>query len=138
MRIVYDDSRQKDFTNALEGFISGIDIKDLVRYEWGTDRVQMAYVREKLNGYLKPFHMEIGRTVTHANGIGNNCMYPVYYCPEDTAEIQHCAYINLNTGMFGEGYLSCEDYNGKLISPVYEFHTYGIKRKQTQGEVYGI
>ena len=130
MRVVYDDSMQKTFVAATEKFVGGFNVKDVVRYEWGTERVQMHMVKEKLNAFLRQsFNMEIGKTVTHAHGIGNNCQYPVYFYPNGVDEVQQCAYINLNTGMYGEGFLSCEDYNGNRIGAIYEISTWGIKVK---------
>lgn len=129
MRIVYDDYMQDYFDDLLREFMGNLhcNIKSVVSYEWGTDRVQMGKVKEKLNNFLANYYMEIGNTVTHAHGIGNNCKYPVYYHAEN--EIQHCADINLNTGMYGEGYVSIEDYNGHRIGMAYELHTCGIKFK---------
>ncbi len=43
--------------------------------------------------------------------IGNNCNYLVYYRPETANELQQCGSINVNSGMYGEGLVSCEDYN---------------------------
>lgn len=129
MRIIYDDNMQSTFVQAVSRFMARLHAAEFTRYENGTDRIQMGMVKERLNKYLLAYHMEIGKTVTHAHGIGNNCQYPVYYHPEDGTEIQQCAYINLNTGLYGEGFLSCEDYNGNRIGNAYELHKYGIKQK---------
>ena len=129
MRIVYDDNMQNNFVDAVSRFMERLNTAEVTRHDNGTDRIQMWLVWERLNKYLRDYHMEIGQTVTHAHGIGNNCQYPVYYHPEDAAEIQHCAYINLNTGLYGEGFLSCVDYNGNRISKSYELNKYGIKQK---------
>lgn len=128
MRIVYDDNMQSTFVQAVSHFMETLRIAEVTRYENGMDRIQMYLVKEKLNRYLQDYHIEIGQTVTHAHGIGNNCQYPVYYHPEDATEIQQCAYINLNIGLYGEGYLSCEDYNGNRIGNTYELHKFGIKQ----------
>lgn len=128
MRIVYDDNMQSTFVQAVSHFMETLRIAEVTRYENGMDRIQMYLVKKKLNRYLQDYHIEIGQTVTHAHGIGNNCQYPVYYHPEDAAEIQQCAYINLNIGLYGEGYLSCEDYNGNRIGNTYELHKFGIKQ----------
>ena len=129
MKIVYDDYMQDYFDDLLREFMGNLNcnIKSVVSYEWGTDRVQMGKVKERLNNFLANYYMEIGNTVTHAHGIGNNCKYPVYYHAEN--EIQHCADININTGMYGEGYVSIEDYNGHRIGMAYELHKHGIKFK---------
>lgn len=134
MRIVYDDTAQSEMIKAVERFMGTLDVKRIVRYEWGTDRVQMHILREKLNLFLEQYRMSIGNTVTHAHGIGNNCNYPVYYWPETENELQQCGSININTGMYGEGFVSCEDYNGKIISAVYEVRKYGIKITRREPE----
>ena len=123
MRIVYDDTMQNTFVGLVEDFLKQLDIKSVSQYEWGTNRIQMFQVKDKLNNFISDCYFEIGNKVTHAHGIGNNCNYPVYYYAEN--EIQNCAYINLNTGMYGEGYVSVEDYNGKLVSKAYELCKYG-------------
>ena len=127
MRIVYDDTIQRVLVGAVNKFMSELDVKSIVAYEWGTDRVQMYKLKEKLNGFLENYSMEIGNKATHAHGIGNNCNYPVYFYSED--ETQHCANININTGMYGEGYVSIEDYNGKRVGMAYEVRKHGIKSK---------
>ncbi len=130
MRIVYDDTMQDEMKNAVCKFMDSFDVKGIVEPEYGMDRVQMHKLRERLNEFLENnYRMNIGNTVTHAHGIGNNCMYPVYYHPETINELQQCGNINLNSGMFGEGFVSCEDYNGKVIGAVYEVRTHGIRKK---------
>ena len=125
MRIVYDDEMQNVLVYLVNKFMSELDIKSVVAYEWGTDRVQMNKFKEKLNKFLGSYSMEIGNKATHAYGIGNNCNYPVYFYSEN--ETQHCANININTGMYGEGYVSVEDYNGKRVGITYELRKHGIK-----------
>lgn len=131
MRIVYDDAAQDEMIKAVSRFMETFDVKGIMEYEWGMDRVQMHKLKERLNEFLEKNHrMSIGNTVTHANGIGNNCNYPVYYRPETANELQQCGSINLNSGMYGEGFVSCEDYNGKIISAVYEVRKSGIKKRR--------
>ena len=129
MRIVYDDTMQETMAAAVGEFMDALNVEEIVRYEWGTDRVQMGAIKKKLGLYLEPYRMSIGNTVTHAHGIGNNCQYPVYYRPEGVDEIQQCGSINLNSGLYGEGYVSCEDYNGKRVGAAYEVTTRGVKKK---------
>lgn len=130
MRIVYDDAMQPEMVKAVEKFMDTLDIKRFVSYEWGTDRVQMHKLRESLDVFLSSYNMSIGNTVTHAHGIGNNCQYPVYYHPEGVDELQQCGSINLNRGLYGEGYASCEDYNGHRIGPVYEVRArWGVRKE---------
>ncbi len=129
MRSVYDDAKQGSMAAAVGKFIDSLDVKEITRYEWGTDRVQMDILKRMLGLYLEPYRMSIGNIVTHAYGIGNNCQYPVYYHPEGADEIQQCGNINLNSGMYGEGYVGCEDYNGKRVGAAYEVTTRGVTKK---------
>ncbi len=129
MRIVYDNAMQGSMAAAVGKFMDSLDVKEITRYEWGTDRVQMDILKRMLGLYLKPYRMSIGNTVTHAYGIGNNCQYPVYYHPEGVDEIQQCGNINLNSGMYGEGVVSCVDYNGIRIWAAYEITTRGVTKK---------
>ena len=129
MRLVYDDAMQETMAAAVGEFMDALNVEEIVRYEWGTDRVQMHLLKKKLGAYLEYYRMGIGNTVTHAYGIGNNCQYPVYYHPEGVDEIQQCGNININSGMYGEGFVSCEDYNGKRIGAAYEVRTRGVKKK---------
>lgn len=126
MRIVYDDTMQSEMVVAVGRFMDTLDVKRIN----GMDGVQMHILREKLNLYLEHCRMSIGGKVTHAYGIGNNCQYPVYYHPEGVSEIQQCGSININTGMYGEGYVSCEDYNGRRIGELYEVTRFGINVKK--------
>ena len=129
MRLVYDDAMQGTMAAAVGEFMDALTVGEIVRYEWGTDRVQMSMLKERLGAYLEYYRMSIGNTVTHAHGIGNNCQYPVYYHPEGVDEIQQCGYININSGMYGEGFVSCEDYNGRRVGAAYEIRTRGVVRK---------
>ena len=126
MRIVYDDAMQRVAFDLVAEYMEHLNfhMKKVVEYDWGMERVQRTKVKERLNGYLEDHYMEIGNTVTHAHGIGNNCKYPIYYYEGN--EIQHCANININSGMYGEVYVSLEDYNGKRIGRVvYELTKHG-------------
>lgn len=126
MRIVYDDAMQKTVVTLVAEYMAFLKnhMDRVVRYDYGIDRVQRALVKERLNGYLEDHYMEIGNTVTHAHGIGNNCKYPVYYDAEN--ETQHCADININSGLYGEVYVNVEDYNGRKVSPIYKLTRHGI------------
>lgn len=127
MRIVYDDTMQEMAIKLVDRVMAHLNrrIDLVVEYEWGMYRVQRAKVKERINGALEDYNMEIGKTVTHAHGIGNNCMYPIYYYA-DTNEIQHCANININSGMYGDVYVSIENYNGKVVSKRYELTGHGV------------
>lgn len=126
MRIVYDDTMQKEACNIVHEAMMHLNrrIDLVVKYEYGMNRVQRVKVKERINGILEDYYMEIGNTVTHAHGIGNNCMYPVYYHADN--EIQHCANININSGMYGEVYVSVEDYNGRVVGRKYELTRNGV------------
>jgi len=126
MRVVYDDTMQNEACNIVHDVMMHLNKRmDLVvRYEYGMNRVQRVEVKKRLNGVLEDYGMEIGNTVTHAHGIGNNCQYPVYYYAE--YETQHCANININSGMYGEVYVSVEDYNGRVVSRKYELTKHGV------------
>lgn len=129
MRIVYDDTMQNAMVSTVKEFMAGFNVKQIVEYSYGIDRVQMHKLKRLLNQHLMAQGFRIGDTVTHAHGIGNNCCYPVYYAPKGATEIQQCGSINLNTGLYGEGYVSFEDYNGKRVGPAYEVRRYGVKFK---------
>ena len=99
MRIVYDDTMSKEAIRLLENVMRNIDggIEKYTRYEYGMQRVQRSEVKKRINEIFNDCYMEVGNTVTHAHGIGNNCMYPVYFHGE--TEIQHCCNININSDM---------------------------------------
>lgn len=86
-------------------------------------RVQRAELKSQLTRFFARDNLKIGDTVTHAYGIGNNCQYPVYYEAEN--ELQQCCAININVGLYGEAYVSLEDYNGKRISNSYKLTAHG-------------
>ena len=127
MRIVYDDTMQQKAVKLVAEYLAFLNnhMDRVVRYDWGMDRVQSSLVKARLQGYLEDFHFDIGKTVTHANGIGNNCQYPIYYDGE-WDEIQHCANININSGLYGDVYVSIEDYNGKCVGRCYKLTRHGV------------
>lgn len=127
MRIVYDDQMQQNAVKLVAEYLAFLNnhMDRVVRYEWSMHRVQKNLVKERLQGYLEDFGFDIGKTVTHAHGIGNNCQYPIYY-NGNINEIQHCANININSGLYGDVYVSIEDYNGKVIGKKYTLTQHGI------------
>ena len=134
MRVVYDDTMQGMVFGLIREYMEhlSLNMKRVTRREYGMERVQKTEVKERINGFIEDYSFEIGKTVTHAHGIGNNCQYPVYY--HTTNEIQHCANININSGMYGEVYVSIEDYNGKRVGGIfYELTRHGVTRKQFKG-----
>lgn len=129
MRIVYDDAKQKDFIVAVERFMSYLNVSSIVEYNYGMDRVQRYLLRRKLDSFLATYtKFTIGNKATHAHGIGNNCNYPVYFTTSE--EIQHCANININAGLYSEVFVSIEDYNGKRVGAKYELTPHGITRSK--------
>lgn len=129
MRIVYDDAMQDKFCEIVNNVMLNLrmNIKPVVRYDYGMNRVQKNLVKERLNWVLEDYDMEIGKTVTHANGIGNNCCYPVYFHAKN--EIQHCAYININSGLYGEVFVYVTDYNDNKVGISYELTRHGVTFK---------
>ena len=127
MRIVYDDTMQKELVMLVAEYMHFLNgnMKRVVKYDWGMERVQKSEVKARLNGYIEDYSFAIGNTVTHAHGIGNNCQYPVYYYEGN--EIQHCANININTGLYGEVYVNIVDYNNKKVSRSYELTKHGVR-----------
>ena len=123
MRIIYDDSMQKEFIKLLIEFMETLQIDSIIRYDYGTDRVKTNLLYEQFNYFLsKDGRFRCGQKVVHENGIGNNNQYSVYY--RNGEELQICCYINLNYGLHGEGYVSCEDYDGRHICRGYELSAY--------------
>lgn len=126
MRIVYDDAKANKVVVALHNFMTWkLDIKSVFREENYMERVQLAELKNQLTHFFARDNFQIGNTVTHAYGIGNNCQYPVYYKAKD--ELQQCCAININIDPFGIGYVSLTDYNGKRISNSYKLTFYGVK-----------
>lgn len=123
MRIIYDDSKQRDFLDVCDKFIEKLralseQAKELglVAYSNGRDRVQAQVVRQMLSDFAKGYGFEVGKTVSNAYGIGNNRCYPVYYhAEEQCGELQHCANVNINSGLHDEAYFNCTDYNGERV-----------------------
>lgn len=125
MRIVYDDAKADKAVAALHDFMTRrLDIKTVVREENWIMRVQRPELKRQIARIFAQDNLEIGDTVTHANGIGNNCRYPVYYKAGN--ELQQCCSININVDPFGTGYVSLEDYNGKRISRLYELTSHQV------------
>lgn len=125
MRIVYDDAKQNDFVLLVGKFLSSLNVLSVTQYDYGMERVQRYLVKQKLQSFLQArSNFYIGDKATHAHGIGNNCNYPVYFPTAN--EVQHCANININSGLYGEVFISVEDYNGKRISYAYELTQHGV------------
>lgn len=129
MRIVYDDTQFKSFIDLFVKFIDEqLYIKDIVRYDYGMNRVQRGLFKEQFNNFLSDFYMEIGKDVYHRGGIGNNCRYPVFYY-EEANEIQQMGYINLNTDMYSGMYVYFTDYNDNRVGVLWEVTPRGVTVK---------
>lgn len=126
MRIVYDDTKQKEACELVHEAMMHLNRRiDLVlKWEYGMDRVQGTTVKARITGILEDYGFDIGNTVIHAHGIGNNCMYPIYY--DAGSELQHCANININSGLYGEVYVSVENHNGRVVSKKYKMTRHGV------------
>ncbi len=120
MRIIYDDAQAQACVAALRTFMDKLSPVEVCRMDYGINRVQDDMVWEKLNAFLSyRYYMSIGKQAEHYQGIGNNNKYPVYYSPEKEKEIQICCYVEINTGLYGEGFVYLSDYDGNRISPTY-------------------
>lgn len=125
MRIVYDDARVDKAITALHDFMTWkLDIKSIVSEDDWMPRVQQKELKNQLARFFARDKLRIGNTVTHAYNIGNNRQYPVYY--EAKNELQQCCAININFGLYGEVYVSLEDYDGNRISNFYKLTAYDI------------
>lgn len=120
MRIVYDDCKQQRFVEIIECFMERLNPSSISEYDYGMERVQPYRLRKMLDLDLHSKGFEIGKNAVHDYGIGNNCRHPVYY--HEGTEVQQCAFININRGMFSEVYVSIEDYRGKIIGHTYKIH----------------
>lgn len=126
MRIVYDDAKLPQAVTACGQFMKELDVQFCVEYEYGTHRVQDSLVKKELNDFFRQHQFHIGNTVTHKHGIGNNCQYPLYYTG-DEKEFQQVGYININSGMFGEVFVSINDYDQSLAGDyTYELTPRGV------------
>ena len=128
MRIVYDDAMQMDMVGIIARTCESLDVRSLLEYDNGTDRIQRPILKSKLNRALEAKNMFIGDTAEHAYGIGNNSKYPVYFRTTNAGEMQVCGYVSINVGLFGEAYVYCSDYNDSRISPSYEIGRFGVKK----------
>lgn len=126
MRVVYDDAKASEAVKAVRAFISRLRPMEITSYEYGMKRVRAGKLHRKLNAFLqRDYGMYIGNHATHAYGIGNNCRYPIHYKAGD--EIQICAYININSGMFGELFVYLDSYEKERYGEGYTITTHGVR-----------
>ena len=128
MRIVYDDQKVSEFMAVLDEFLFQMRFSKVCRNSYGMKRVQSDLVKEQLQTYVYPMGYEIGCKATHAHGIGNNCLYPVFYT-KSADEKQQVCFIAINSRMYSECYVYVEDYTGTVISPCYDIHTGRIGKR---------
>ena len=127
MRIIYDDREIKKVCEYLDNFICwDIDIESISEQDYGSMRCQRHLFKKYFNTYLSERNMLIGKTATHANGIGNNNKYPIYYLVDDN-NMEICGYININSGLYSEIYVSICDYNDDICSKKYEITPNKVK-----------
>ena len=65
MRIVYDDAMQRKLCILVENFMCILkdDIKSVVRYDYGMNRVQANMVKQRLNRVLADWYIDHGFNV---------------------------------------------------------------------------
>lgn len=129
MRIVYDDTHIGELHELVSDFLTitlrGAKLDRIVKYDYGMNRVQRADLKKMLNDHLAGYGFEIGKDVHHANGIGNNCRYPVYY-HSGNEEMQQCGYISFNTDMYSSVYVYVSDYNDKKYAASFKVSPSGV------------
>ena len=127
MRIVYDDTKQREMVNLVDEWVSMLILENYARYSYGMEQIDMTLIREELDNFLSKAAFRIGSKVTHTYDIVNNCCYPVYYYSADKTgivkEIQHVGNININKGHFGEVYVYCSDYDDKCVGNSFEINS---------------
>lgn len=127
-----DDSKMIDFCDMLSDCIDGMVVSSVVRRDYGSMRVMEPLVRKYIQkymdmatetyfgkGYANAFYIDVDHA-THAHDIGNNNEYPVIFHKKDSKtgeliEDQILGYLNLNTGLYGELYLSLDDLNHNVV-----------------------
>ena len=126
MRVIYDDSKAGTVRQLLCEFMNSPDIsvRNFIEYDYGMDRIQTNILYKKISEYLKERGFRIGRSAKHANGIGNNCAYAVYFDTPD--EIQECCSIHINSGLHGEAWVYLTDYDGQKLGKSYKLSQHGI------------
>lgn len=128
MRIVYDDAQLSNLVDLVKNIVNEtmkteVQVKPFTEYDYGTYRVKEQLVKKHMNRVFAYSGFEIGNDVYHANGIGNNNRYPVYYnAPE---EKQQVGYINLIDDMYGSVYVYVTDYNQKKHGLSYKLTKFG-------------
>ena len=127
MRIIYDDEQAPKVINLLHEFMMlyKSDTERFCAYEYNDKRVQPHIVKAKLNEFFQQNNFQIGKTVKHAHGIGNNCEYPVYFKTEN--ELQECCAIHINCGLYGGCCVYITDYNNDISSKIYKLGLFSIK-----------
>ena len=127
MRVVYDDNKAGTVKQLLCEFMNNPDtsVRDFLEYDYGMQRIQTNILYKRISEYLKEHGFRIGRSAKHANGIGNNCAYSVYYDTPD--EIQKCCNIHINYGLHGEAWVYLTDYDNNKLGKSYKLSEECIK-----------
>ena len=112
MRIVFDDTKLGLLTELIDIWANtrAKNVR-LTEYSYGTQRISKNLVKSDLKAYLAEKGFEIGNTVHHENGIGNNNRYPVYYHTED--EVQQVGYLHIIINPYGGGSVYVTNYNAE-------------------------
>lgn len=126
MRVIYDDNKAATVKQLLCEFMNSPDtsVHNFLEYDYGMDRIQTNILYKRINEYLNKRGFRIGRSAKHANGIGNNCAYAVYFDTPD--EIQECCSIHINSGLHGEAWVYLTDYDGQKLGKSYKLSHMGI------------
>ena len=109
MRRVYDDTKCEFVKTKVMSHIWRMDkndIADIVKYDYGCERVQVYLVKKKIAGWLGD-DFKFGKN-EHAHGIGNNNAIEVIYLGNKDEE-QICALLHLTDDMFGSVYCWVSD-----------------------------
>ncbi len=125
MRIVYDDTKQKEAIKLIHDYLMFTHKHQLTdrrfcRWSYGMNRVEGYKVKECINGMLEDYRFSLGKDIS-TSSIGNNRQYPIYYDGNDN-EMQLCGYLNLTVGLYGEAYVSVSDFKDKVVSNRYKIY----------------
>ena len=126
MRVIYDDNKAGIVEMLLWEFMNSpnTSVNDFLKDDYGMQRIQTNILYKRINEYLKEHGFRIGRSAKHANGIGNNCAYPVYF--DTPNEVQECCTIHINYGLHGEAWVYLTDYDTNKLGKSYKLSQHGI------------
>ncbi len=108
MRRVIDDTMYGPISQRISNVIWSLNPKQLSKYDYGCDRVQVSMVRDAIVSRVPK--IRLGKN-EHAHGIGNNNAYEIIYTG-NPAEEQICGALHLTNDMFGGVYAWVSDVDG--------------------------